>query len=290
MIGPDGLVKTITDFNRALLDSVHFVPATEHVASSSVDQRDIQYWMMVPPNFDPARSYPMILQIHGGPWASYGPQFAANNQLYAAAGYVVVFGNPRGSTGYDAEFAHEIDNNFPSHDYDDLMDIVDGVVSRGFVDDQRLYVVGGSGGGTLTAWIVGKTNRFRAAVAVNPAINWLSIVLTADLDKLMANYWFKELPWENPMKYWSHSPLSLVGNVTTPTMLMTGENDWRTPIWEAEQYFNALQIQGVETALVRVPGAGHWIENRPSQLIAKVNAVLAWFERFSDVSTLAGAE
>ena len=170
------------------------------------------------------------------------------------------------------------------------MDIVDGVVSRGFVDDQRLYVVGGSGGGTLTAWIVGKTNRFRAAVAVNPAINWLSIVLTADLDKLMANYWFKELPWENPMKYWSHSPLSLVGNVTTPTMLMTGENDWRTPIWEAEQYFNALQIQGVETALVRVPGAGHWIENRPSQLIAKVNAVLAWFERFSDVSTLAGAE
>ena len=152
--------------------------------------------MMVPPNFDPARSYPMILQIHGGPWASYGPQFAANNQLYAAAGYVVVFGNPRGSTGYAAEFAHEIDNNFPSHDYDDLMDIVDGVVSRGFVDDQRLYVVGGSGGGTLTAWIVGKTNRFRAAVAVNPAINWLSIVLTADLDKLMANYWFKELPWD----------------------------------------------------------------------------------------------
>jgi len=290
VIGPDGLVKTITDFSRALLDSVHFVPATEHAASSSVDQRDIQYWMMVPPNFDPARSYPMILQIHGGPWASYGPQFAANNQLYAAAGYVVVFGNPRGSTGYDAEFAHEIDNNFPSHDYDDLMDIVDGVVSRGFVDDQRLYVVGGSGGGTLTAWIVGKTNRFRAAVAVNPAINWLSIVLTADLDKLMANYWFKELPWENPMKYWSHSPLSLVGNVTTPTMLMTGENDWRTPIWEAEQYFNALQIQGVETALVRVPGAGHWIEYRPSQLVAKVNAVLAWFERFSDVPTLAGDE
>ena len=122
VIGPDGLAKTITDFNRALLDSVHFVPAAEHVVSSSVDQRDIQYWMMVPPNFDPNRSYPMLLQIHGGPWASCGPQFAANNQLYAAAGYIVVFGNPRGSTGYDAEFSHEIDNNFPSHDYDDLMD------------------------------------------------------------------------------------------------------------------------------------------------------------------------
>ena len=161
------------------------------------------------------------------------------------------------------------------------MDMVDATIAMGFVDKDRLYVTGGSGGGTLTTWIVGKTDRFRAAVAVNPVINWTTSALTSDVDKLIASYWFTDLPWENSNDYWSYSPLSLVGNVTTPTMLMTGEEDWRTPIWEAEQYFNALQIEDVDTALVRVPGASHWIEYRPSQLIAKVNAILAWFERYS---------
>lgn len=276
-----GNVKTITDFNRSLHDSVRFSTVQEHWVKSSFDQREIQYWVMRPPNFDPTQSYPMMLQIHGGPWASYGPQFAANNQLYAAAGYVVVYGNPRGSTGYGVDFAHRIDHNFPSRDYDDLMDIVDATVAMGFVDKEQLYVFGGSGGGTLTAWIVGKTDRFRAAVAVNPVINWTSLALTSDLDKLITNYWFADLPWNSPMDYWSYSPLSLVANVTTPTMLITGEEDWRTPIWEAEQFFNALQIEGVDTALVRVPGASHQIEYRPSQLIAKVNAIIAWFERYS---------
>ena len=279
-----GQVKTITDLNRSLHDSVGLATVEEHTLKSSVDQREIQYWIMRPPNFDANKSYPMMLQIHGGPWASYGPQFAANNQLYAAAGYVVVYGNPRGSTGYDTDFAHAIDFNFPSRDYDDLMDMVDNTVAMGFVDKQQLYVFGGSGGGTLTAWIVGKTDRFRAAVAVNPVINWTSAALTSDVDKLIASYWFADLPWENPTDYWSYSPLSLVGNVTTPTMLITGEEDWRTPIWEAEQYFNALQIEGVETALIRVPGASHQIEHRPSQLLAKVNAILAWFERYSKPS------
>ena len=281
VVDRQGRVQMITDFNRSLHDSVRLATVEERTVKSSVDQREIQYWIMRPPNFDANKSYPMMLQIHGGPWASYGPQFAANNQLYAAAGYVVVYGNPRGSTGYGADFAHTIDFNFPSRDYDDLMDMVDDTVAMGFVDKQRLYVFGGSGGGTLTAWIVGKTDRFRAAVAVNPVINWTSLALTSDLDKLIANYWFTDLPWENPSDYWSYSPLSLVGNVTTPTMLITGEEDWRTPIWEAEQYFNALQIEGVETALIRVPGASHQIEHRPSQLLAKVNAILAWFERYS---------
>jgi len=276
-----GKVKTLTDLNHTLHKSVRFTPVQEHSVKSSFDQREIQYWVMLPPDFDPNQSYPMMLQIHGGPWAAYGPQFAANNQLYAAAGYVVVYGNPRGSTGYGADFAHKIDHDFPSRDYDDLMDMVDATIGMGFVDQEQLYVFGGSGGGTLTAWIVGKTDRFRAAVVVNAVINWTSLVLTSDLDKLMASDWFTDRPWDNPMDYWSHSPLSLVGNVTTPTMLMTGEEDWRTPIWEAEQYFNALQIEGVDTALVRVPGASHQIEYRPSQLIAKVNAILAWFDRHS---------
>ena len=142
---------------------------------------------MRPPDFDHSKSYPMLLQIHGGPWAAYGPQFAANNQLYAAAGYVVVYGNPRGSTGYGAEFAETIDHDYPSRDYDDLMDIVDATIAMGFIDEDQLYVTGGSGGGVLTAWIVGKTDRFRAAVAVNPAINWISQVLTGDVNKLSVN-------------------------------------------------------------------------------------------------------
>ena len=276
-----GSVKTLTDLNHALHKSVRFATAEEHTVKSSFDKREIQYWIMVPPDFDRSKSYPLLLQIHGGPQAAYGPHFAANNQLYAAAGYVVVYSNPRGSTGYGEGFVQAISHNYPSRDYDDLMDVVDATIDMGFIDEEQLFVTGGSGGGTLTAWIVGKTDRFRAAVAVNPVINWISSALTIDLNKYLANHFLADLPWNDPMGSWSHSPLSLVGNVSTPTMLMTGEQDMRTPIAEAEQYFNALQIEGVDTALVRVPGASHWIENRPSQLIAKVNAILAWFDKYS---------
>ncbi len=276
-----GSLKTVTNFNQALRESVQFVAAEGHTVKSSFDKREIHYWIMVPPDFDRSKSYPLLLQIHGGPQAAYGPHFAANNQLYAAAGYVVVYSNPRGSTGYGDEFVQAISHNYPSRDYEDLMDVVDATISKGFIDEQQLYVTGGSGGGTLTAWIVGKTDRFRAAVSVNPVINWVSSALTIDLNKFLANKFFADLPWNDPMASWSHSPLSLVGKVTTPTMLMTGEQDMRTPIAEAEQYFNALQIGGVDTALIRVPGASHWIEARPSQLIAKVNAIMAWFQRYS---------
>ena len=285
-----GRVRTLTDLNHALHEAVQFAAAEEHTVKSSIDKREIQYWIMYPPNFDPANSYPLLLQIHGGPQAAYGPHFAANNQLYAAAGYVVVYSNPRGSTGYGDEFVQTISHNFPSQDYDDLMDVVDATIAAGFIDEERLYVTGGSGGGTLTAWIVGKTGRFRAAVAVNPVINWTSSALTMDLNKLLANHFFADLPWNDPMGSWSRSPLALVGNVTTPTMLMTGEQDMRTPITEAEQFFNALQIEGVDTALVRVPGASHWIELRPSQLIAKVNAILAWFERYGEAAVASGGK
>jgi len=282
VVDSNGIVTTLTDLNHSLHESVSFVSVEEHSLDSSFDQREIQFWVMLPPDFDATKSYPLILQIHGGPWAAYGPLFAANNQLYAAAGYVVAYGNPRGSTGYGEEFAETIDQNFPDRDYDDLMDIVDATIAMGFIDENLLYVTGGSGGGVLTAWIVGKTERFRAAVAVNPVVNWLSHGLTGDENKWFVNRWFADLPWNDPMDHWAHSPLSLVGNVTTPTMIVTGEEDWRTPISESEQYFNALQVEGVDTALVRVPGASHWIEARPSHLIAKANAVLAWFERYSD--------
>ena len=246
---------------------------------SSFDQKDIQGWIVKPPNFDPNKKYPLILEIHGGPFASYGSVFSAEIQLFAAAGYVVLYTNPRGSTSYGQDFGNLIHHNYPSQDYDDLISGVDAVISKGFVDEKQLFVTGGSGGGVLTAWIVGKTDRFKAAVVAKPVINWMSFVLHADSAAYFTKYWFAKKPWEDPDNYFARSPLSLVGNVTTPTMLLTGEQDFRTPISESEQYYTALKLQKVKSALVRIPGASHGIAARPSNLIAKVSAILAWFEK-----------
>jgi len=245
---------------------------------SSHDDRKIHGWLVKPPGFDEKKKYPLILEIHGGPFANYGDRFAAEVQLYAAAGYVVLYVNPRGSTSYGLDFAALIDHNYPSQDYDDLMSGVDAILERGYVDSKRLYVAGGSGGGVFSSWIVGKTDRFRAAVVAKPVINWYSFVLTADHYNYFARYWFGKFPWEAPQEYLRRSPLSLVGNVSTPTMLMTGEVDYRTPISESEQFYQALKLRKVDTALVRVPDASHGIAARPSHLIAKVAHVLRWFE------------
>ena len=201
-------------------------------------------------------------------------------QLYAAAGYVVLYTNPRGSTSYGHDFANEIHHNYPNEDYDDLMSGVDAVVDRGYIDPDRLFVTGGSGGGVLTAWIVGKTDRFRAAVVQKPVVNWASFVLTSDSTAFFVRYWFSAPPWEDPDAYWRRSPLSLVGNVRTPTMLITGEQDFRTPMSESEQYYQALKLRGVDTALVRVPERSHNLVGRPSHLIAKAQNILAWFARY----------
>ncbi len=247
---------------------------------SSYDKRQIQGWLVTPPGFDPGKKYPFILEIHGGPFASYGAVYSAEIQAYAAAGYVVLYANPRGSTGYGQAFGNLIHHDYPNHDYDDLMSGVDAVIKRGFIDERNLFVTGGSGGGVLTAWIVGKTDRFRAAVVAKPVINWTSFVLYADGVQFFARYWFGKKPWEDPENYRRRSPLTYVGNVTTPTMLLTGEEDYRTPIAESEQFYAALKLEGVETALVRIPGAAHGIANRPSNLVAKLASVLAWFEKY----------
>jgi dipeptidyl aminopeptidase/acylaminoacyl peptidase len=276
-----GKTRRLTNLNEDLL-AAHTLAKVEHLpVTSSFDKRPLDAWIVTPPNFDPSKKYPMILEIHGGPFASYGPVFSTDDQLYAAAGYVVVYGNPRGSTSYGDEFANTIDRNYPSHDYDDLMSMVDAAIAKGFVDPNRLYVTGGSGGGVLTAWIVGKTDRFKAAVSQKPVINWASEVLTTDGYTFMAAYWFGKMPWEDPQGYWARSPLSLVGNVKTPTMVVVGEEDHRTPPSEAEQYFDALQLRGVPTALIRVPGASHGgLAERPSQAASKASAIIAWFERY----------
>ena len=273
--------EQLTRLNANLLDYRELGQVEEFRVPSDYDGEEIHTWVVWPPGFDESKKYPLLLEIHGGPHAAYGPHFSAEAQLFAAAGYVVVYANPRGSTSYGEAFGSYIHHNYPSEDYDDLMSVVDAVIDRGVIDPGQLYVTGGSGGGVLTAWIVGKTRRFRAAVAAKPVINWISFALSADFAPMFSKYWFPAMPWDDPMGYWERSPLSLAGQVTTPTMLLTGEEDWRTPMWESEQYYQALKLQGVDTALVRIPGASHSIAARPSQLLAKVSAVLEWFDRHS---------
>ncbi len=272
--------KVLTDLNQDVLGHKKLAAVERITWPSSHDGLSIEGWLMTPPQFDPARRYPLILEIHGGPHAAYGPNFSAEAQLYAAAGYVVLYTNPRGSTSYGDQFANAIHLAYPGNDYDDLMSGVDAVIARGFVDEDQLFVTGGSGGGVLTAWIVGKTDRFRAAVVAKPVINWVSFALTADYALLFSTLWFDGPAWEKTADYWARSPLSLVGNVTTPTMLLTGEADYRTPMSETEQYYQALKQRKVDTMMIRIPDAPHGIAGRPSRLVAKVNNILAWFERY----------
>lgn len=273
--------QRVTGLNDDLFSYRKLGKVEEIWYKSSYDQRDIQGWICYPPDYDANKKYPLILEIHGGPFAAYGPWFSFEVQLYAAAGYVVLYTNPRGSTSYGEAFGNAIHHHYPGEDYDDLMSGVDAVIARGIIDERQLFVTGGSGGGVLTAWIVGKTDRFKAAVVAKPVINWYSFVLYSD-GASYHQYWFPGVPWENLEHYMKRSPISLVGNVTTPTLLLTGESDFRTPIAETEQYYRALKLQKVETGMVRIPGASHGIAARPSNLMAKVTNVLAWFQRYRE--------
>ena len=274
--------RQLTDLNGDVFDHKTLNQPELLTVKSSVDGRKLNAWIVTPPDFDPKKKYPLILEIHGGPHTAYGPGFSSEVQLFAAAGYVVVYGNPRGSTSRGADFANLIDKNYPSEDYNDLMDMVDGVIKKGYVDESNLFVTGGSGGGVLTAWIIGNTDRFKAAVVAKPVINWASMIGTSDIYTFMSRYWFTDLPWNDYEQYWKRSPLSLVGNVKTPTMVLTGELDVRTPMSESEQYYGALRLEGVESSLVRIQGAYHGIAAKPSNLARKVGNILAWFDKYKD--------
>ncbi|MEN0002608.1 MAG: S9 family peptidase [Bacteroidota bacterium] len=280
VIDKQGKVKRLTNVNEDLFSYKKLGAVKEIWTESTFDGRRVQGWICTPPDFDPSKKYPLLLEIHGGPFANYGDRFSAEVQLYAAAGYVVLYTNPRGSTSYGEEFGNLIHHNYPGQDYDDLISLVDATISEGYIDEDQLYVTGGSGGGVLTAWIVGKTDRFRAAVVAKPVINWYSFVLHADNPATYYKYWFPGFPWEHTEHYMKRSPISLVGNVKTPTMLLTGEQDYRTPMSETEQYYTALQLNKVETALVRIQESGHGIARKPSNLMAKVGYILNWFEKY----------
>ena len=275
-----GAARMLTRLNADLFDHKRLGEVRRIETRSSFDQRPIESWLTLPPSHSEGQRHPLILEIHGGPWAAYGPHFASDNQLFAAAGYAVLSVNPRGSTSYGQEFADLIHRAYPGNDYDDLMSAVDAAIAQGLVDPNQLFVTGGSGGGVLSSWIIGKTDRFRAAAVQKPVINMTSQVLTADAVPYFARYWFGAMPWEDQAAYWRRSPLSLVGNVKTPALVIVGTEDQRTPPSEAEQLYTALQLRGVPTALIRIPGAPHNLVGRPSQNAARVSAILDWFGRY----------
>jgi dipeptidyl aminopeptidase/acylaminoacyl peptidase len=250
----------------------------EEIWYPSVDGFRIQGWIAKPPGFDPGRKYPLMLSIHGGPHSMYGVGFNFGWQEHAAAGYVVLFTNPRGSTGYGSAFGNAIKNAYPGKDFDDLMAGVDTVVNRGYVDSKNMFVYGCSGGGVLTSWIVGHTNRFAAASANCPVTNWLSFVGTTDGASWYRN--FAKLPWEDPSEHLRRSPLMYVGNVSTPTMLMTGVKDLRTPIPQTEEFYMALKLRKVPTAMIRFNEEWHGTSSKPSNFLRTQAYLRHWFTRY----------
>lgn len=275
-VGPE----LFTDLNSDLFDYRKLGKVEEIRYKSTVDDREIQGWVVLPPDFEEGGSYPLLVENHGGPISSYGPHFSPEIQLYATAGFVVFYPNPRGSTGYGEEFGNLLYHNYPGDDYQDVMDGVDELLKRSYLSEDSLFVTGGSAGGIMSAWMIGKNNRFRSAAVIKPVMNWISKTLVADNYYGYAYSRYPGQPWENMEDYWKFSPISLVGNIETPTLVMVGSSDLRTPLSEAKQLYHALKLRKVETALVEVPGAFHFIANRPSQLITKIDHIVAWFNRY----------
>jgi len=273
--------RQLTALNEDVLGHKQLGEVKEVVYPSSIDGEEIQGWYILPPNYDSSKTYPLILEIHGGPNLAYGPVFTAELQRMAAEGYVVFYDNHRGSTGYGERFALLLQGKYSSeYDFADHMSGVDALIEKGIADPERLFITGGSAGGIASAYAIGLTNRFKAAVVAKPVINWLSKVLSADSGLYQIPFQFPGKPWDNVEHYWKRSPLSLVGNVTTPTMLITGVEDKRTPMSETEQFYQALKLQKVDSVLVKVPGSPHGIAAKPSRMIGKIENILAWFKKY----------
>jgi dipeptidyl aminopeptidase/acylaminoacyl peptidase len=276
-----GARKQVTRFNDALFSSLRLTPP-EEITYPSFDGMKIQAWIQKPPDFDPAKKYPLILNIHGGPHAAYGYTFMHEFQWMAAKGYVVLYPNPRGSSAYGQQFGNVIQYAYPGDDYKDLMAGVDELVRRGYVDPQRLGVTGGSGGGILTNWTVSQTTRFAAAVAQRSISDWSSFWYTADFASFQRT-WFRGAPWEDAGDFAARSPITRVAKVRTPLMLIEGETDYRTPPTAGgEQMFRALKFLKVPTVMVRFPEESHELSRsgRPWHRIERLQHIVAWFDRY----------
>ena len=251
---------------------------TEEIWYTSKDGLKIQGWIVKPAGFDPSKKYPLILEIHGGPQSMYNVGFNFARQDHAANGYVILYTNPRGSTGYGEKFTNEIKNAYPGKDFDDLMAGVDTVLARGYIDPKNLFVYGCSGGGVLTSWTVGHTDRFAAAAALCPVIDWISFVGETDGASWYQN--FDKPFWEDPSEYLRRSPIMYVGNVKTPTLLMTGVLDLRTPIPQIEEFYRALKMHGTPTMMIRMNNEYHGTSSTPSNFLRTQLYLRAWFDKY----------
>ena len=268
----------LTSVNDDLLRNKRLAAVEELWYGSSGGAR-VQGWVVKPTGFEGGKKYPLILEIHGGPFAMYNVGFSYMFQNFAANGYVVLYVNPRGSTGYGDAFSGAIDHNYPGPDYDDLMAGVDAAIGKGYVDTTRMYVSGCSGGGVLSSWVIGHTHRFAAAAVRCPVIDWISMAGETDIP-LFTYSFFHQPFWEKPDEWLAHSSLMRVGQVTTPTLLMTGELDRRTPIPQTEEYFAALKMRHVPAMLLRFSGEYHGTGSKPSNFMRTQLYMMSWFQKF----------
>ena len=274
-----GDMKKLTNVNAGLLNGMQLAK-TEEINFTSSGGAKVQGWLVKPPEFDANKKYPLILEIHGGPFSMYSVAFNYMFQNFAANDFVVLYVNPRGSTGYGSGFSGGIDHNYPGPDYDDLMAGVDATVAKGFVDTTHMTVSGCSGGGVLSSWVIGHTDRFAAAAVRCPVIDWLS--MTGNTDIPLFTYSFFPKPfWEDPMPWLAHSSVMSVGKVTTPTLLMTGVLDRRTPMPQTEEYYAALKVRGVPVRLLQFEGEYHGTGSKPSNFIRTQLYMMSWFKRYA---------
>jgi dipeptidyl aminopeptidase/acylaminoacyl peptidase len=277
-----GGVTALTRVNDDLLHGKR-LSEVEELWFYSADGTRVHGWVVKPPGFDPAKRYPLLMEIHGGPFADYTVAFNYNYQAWAALGYLVLYTNPRGSTSYGEAFARAINFRYPGVDYDDLMAGVDAVVQRGWADTTRMYVGGCSGGGVLSSWVIGHNNRFAAATVRCPVTNWISMFGQTDIPFFTMSFFHRPF-WEDPEPWLRQSPVMYVGNVTTPTLLMTGEQDLRTPMPQTEEYFAALKYRGVPARLLRFQNEYHGTGTRPSNAIRTILYMADWYGQWQRVN------
>jgi dipeptidyl aminopeptidase/acylaminoacyl peptidase len=253
----------------------------EEVWYDAFDGRKIQGWIVKPRDFDPAKRYPMILEIHGGPHVPYGVGFFHEFRVLAAAGYVVLYTNPRGSTSYGLEFANCIQYRYPGDDYRDLMAGVDLLVARGAADPARLGVTGGSGGGLLTNWCIIQNDRFAAALTERCVSDWAGMYYSSDFT-LFTAIWFRKPPFEGLDEYLERSPIHFLSKIRTPLLVMHSEEDWRTPIGQGEVMFRGLKQQKKPVAMVRFPGENHELSRSgtPSRRVQRIRHMVRWFDHW----------
>jgi len=278
---PGGEPKQLTHINDELFSKLNLTEP-EEMWHTSFDGKKIESWIQKPPDFDPNKKYPLILNIHGGPHSAYGYVFDHEFQWMAAKGYVVLYPNPRGSTTYGQEFGNIIQHNYPGDDYKDLMTAVDELIRRGYIDDKKLGVTGGSGGGLLTNWTIGQTTRFAAAVSQRDIADWSDWWYTADFT-LFQPSWFKAPPFEDPEDYRKRSPITYVNKIQTPLMLILGEADYRTPTGSGgEAMFRALKYRRIPTVMVRFPNESHELSRsgQPWHRIERLQHIVGWFDKW----------